>query len=102
MHKVKRYKYYFQQLEKPIVIEAISRKKADEILINLNIKMGNWMNIKDLLDLRIETLVIGVSKKEMNKKKLIWVGTNNSKSGWMEEDEYLKIVIRNKKQSYGK
>ena len=30
--------------------------------------MGNWMNIKDLLDLRIETLVIGVSKKEMNKK----------------------------------
>lgn len=102
MHKVKRYKYYFQQFEKPIVIEAISRKKADEILIKLNIKMGNWMNIKDLLDLRIETLVIGVSKKEMNKKKLIWVGTNNSNSGWMDEEEYLKIVIRNKKQYYGK
>ena len=51
MHKVKRYKYYFQQLEKPIVIEAISRKRADEILINLNIKMANWMNIEDLFDL---------------------------------------------------
>lgn len=102
MHKVKRYKYYFQQLEKPIVIEAISRKRADEILINLNIKMGNWMNIEDLFDLRIETLVIGVSKKVMNKKNYIWVGLNSAKDGWMLEDEYLKIVIRNKKQSYGK
>ena len=102
MSNLKRYKYYFQQLDKPIVIEAVSRKTADEILINLNIKMGNWMNIKDLLDLRIETLVIGVSKKIINKKNFIWVGTNNSKSGWMEEDEYLKIVIRNKKQSYDK
>ncbi len=102
MNKIKRYKYYFQQVDKPIVIEAISRKRADAILINLNAEMGNWMNIKDLLDLRIETLVIGVSKKIMNKKNLIWVGTNNTKNGWMNEEEYLKIVIRNKKQSYGK
>ena len=102
MNKIKRYKYYFQQVDKPIVIEAISRKRADVILINLNAEMGNWMNIKDLLDLRIETLVIGVSKKIMNKKNLIWVGTNNTKNGWMNEEEYLKIVIRNKKQSYGK
>ena len=102
MNKIKRYKYYFQQVDKPIVIEAISRKRADAILINLNAEMGNWMNIKDLLDLRVETLVIGVSKKIMNKKNLIWVGTNNTKNGWMNEEEYLKIVIRNKKQSYGK
>tara|TARA_R110000787_G_C13350072_1_gene439033 strand:- start:123 stop:431 length:309 start_codon:yes stop_codon:yes gene_type:complete len=102
LNKIKRYKYYFQQVDKPIVIEAISRKRADAILINLNAEMGNWMNIKDLLDLRIETLVIGVSKKIMNKKNLIWVGTNNTKNGWMNEEEYLKIVIRNKKQSYGK
>lgn len=102
MNKIKRYKYYFRQLDKPIVIEAISRKSADGILINLNVKMGNWMNIKDLLDLRIETLVIGVSKKVMNKKNYIWVGLNSAKNGWMLEDEYLKIVIRNKKQHYGK
>lgn len=102
MNNLKRYKYYFQQLDKPIVIEAISRKQADETLINLNLKMGNWMNIKDLLDLRIETLVIGVSKKILNKKNLIWVGLKSTKSGWMSEEEYLNIVIRNKKQSYGK
>ncbi len=60
------------------------------------------MNIKDLFDLRIETLVIGVSKKVINKKDFIWVGLNSTKNGWMEEDKYLKIVINNKKQSYGK
>ncbi len=60
------------------------------------------MNIKDLLDLRIETLVIGVSKKVMDKKNYIWVGLNSTKNGWMLEDKYLEIVIRNKKQSYGK
>ena len=59
------------------------------------------MNIKDLLDLRIETLVIGVSKKIINNKNFIWVGVNNAKNGWMKEEEYLKIVIRNKKQDYG-
>ena len=68
----------------------------------MRLKMGNWMNIKDLLDLRIETLVIGVSKKILNKKNLIWVGLKNSKSGWISEEEYLKIVIRNKKQHYDK
>ena len=100
MGNIKRYKYYFKQLDKPIVIEAIGRKQADEILINLNIKSGNWMNIEDLIDLRIETLVIGVSKKIINKKNFIWVGQNNSKEGWITEEEYLKIVINNKKQSY--
>lgn len=102
MHKIKRYKYYFNQLDKPIVIEAISRQRADAYLINLNVKMGNWMNIKDLLDLRIETLVIGVSNKTINKKKVIWVGSNSVEGGWMLEEEYLNIVIKNKKQHYEK
>jgi hypothetical protein len=79
---IKRYKYFFQQLNEPIVIEAESRNKADSILISLNNKSGNWLDIKDLFDLRVESLVIGVSNKK----------------GWMEEKEYLKIVINNKKQ----
>ena len=60
------------------------------------------MNIKDLLDLRIETLVIGVSNKTINKKKVIWVGSNSVEGGWMLEEEYLNIVIKNKKQHYEK
>ena len=98
MRKLKRYKYYFQQLKEPIVIEAESRNKADSILIGLNHKVGNWMNINDLIDLRIESLVIGVSNKKIKDKNHIWVGLSYSESGWIEEAEYLKIVINNKKQ----
>jgi len=98
LHKLKRYKYYFQQLKEPIVIEAESRNRADSILINLNQKMGGWMDIKDLTDLRVETLVIGVSKKVKDKKNYIWVGQNHSRDGWMLEEEYLKVVLNNQKQ----
>lgn len=56
------------------------------------------MDIKDLTDLRVETLVIGVSKKVKDKKNYIWVGQNHSRDGWMLEEEYLKVVINNQKQ----
>ena len=95
---IKRYKYFFQQLNEPIVIEAESRNKADSILISLNNKSGNWLDIKDLFDLRVESLVIGVSNKKVKDKNYIWVGKKYTQNGWMEEKEYLKIVINNKKQ----
>lgn len=101
MNKIRLYKYYFNQLEKPIVMEAESRSMADEMLIALNQRIGNKMDIKDLIDLRVESLVVGESSKIKNKKKHIWVGKDHTKDGWMLEDEFLKIVINNKKQSNG-
>ena len=98
MAKIKRYKYYFQQLKEPLIIEAESRNVADSILISLNNKSGNWLSINDLVDLRIESLVIGVSNKKIKDKNYIWVGKKYTQNGWMEEEQYLKIVINNKKQ----
>lgn len=98
MATIKRYKYYFQQLKEPIIIEAESRNKADSILISLNNKSGSWMKMNDLVDMRIESLVIGVSNKKIKEKNYIWVGKKYTHNGWMEEEKYLKIVINNKKQ----
>jgi len=97
-HKIKLYKYYFRQLEKPIVMEATSRQEADNFLRIFNQKIGGKMRITDLLDLRVETLVVGESSKIKNGKKHIWVGTDYSQDGWMEEEKFLKIVINRKKQ----
>jgi hypothetical protein len=97
-HNIKLYKYYFKQLEKPLVMEAESRKLADEMLMSFNDRIGGGMDISDLIDVRIETLIVGESSKIKNKKKHIWVGTDNTRDGWMELDEYLQIVIKNKKQ----
>lgn len=99
-HKIKLYKYYFKQLEKPIVMEATSRQEADQFLMLFNEKIGGKITMHDIIDLRVETLVVGESSKIKNGKKLIWVGTDQTRDGWMDEAEYIEIVINNKKQRY--
>lgn len=101
-HKIKLYKYYFKQLEKPIVMEAENRQQADHFLRLFNEKIGGKITVNDIVDLRVETLVVGESSKIKNGKKMIWVGQEHSKDGWMDEDEYIEIVINNKKQRNGK
>ena len=83
-------------------MEAESRSIADGMLISLNHRVGGVMDIKDLYDLRVVSLVIGESSKIKNKKKHIWVGLNHTNDGWLEESEYLKVVNNNKKQQYEK
>lgn len=39
-------------------MEAESRQVADAMLISLNQKVGGVMDIKDLYDLRVESLII--------------------------------------------
>lgn len=99
MTTIKRYKYYFLQATEPIIIDAESRIVADSILINFNKETGNLLNVNDLIDLRIESLVIGVSSKKIEDKIYIWVGLNNIKSGWIEMDEYIKIINNNNKKN---
>ena len=79
-------------------MEAESRSVADGMLISLNQKVGGVMDIKDLYDLRVVSLIVGESFKSKNNKKHIWVGTNHTNDGWIEESEYLKVVNNNKKQ----
>lgn len=98
MHSIKLYKYYLNNTEKPIVMEAESRKKADQMLVELNHRVKGNLMVEDIVDVRVETLIVGESSKIKNGKKHIWVGTEHAKNGWLEIDEYLKIVIRNKKQ----
>jgi hypothetical protein len=98
LSNIKRYKYYFVQLKDPLVIEAESRQVADGLLISLNQRVGGVMDVKDLYDLRVESLIIGTSFKIKNKKNHIWVGLNNTIDGWLEESEYLKVVNNNEKQ----
>lgn len=97
-HKIKLYKYYFLNADKPIVMEAESRSMADSMLVEFNRIIGNKISVHDIIDLRVETLIVGESSKIKKGIKHIWVGKENSKDGWMIEEEYLNIVIKNKKQ----
>ncbi len=98
MNNIKLYKYFINNIEKPIVMEAESRKLADQMLVSLNNKVGGNLTINNVVDVRVQTLVVGESSKIKGGKKHIWVGKDYSSDGWMEESKYLKIVINNKKQ----
>jgi hypothetical protein len=98
MNRVKLYKYYINNIEKPLVMEAESREMADQMLVSLNNKLGGNLSIKNITDVRIETLVVGESSKIKGGKKHIWVGKEYSNDGWLEKNKYLEIVINNKKQ----
>lgn len=96
------YKFFFKQLEKPIVMEAESRNQAIEMLQAFNNKIGNTMKQSDIEDMRVETLVVGESSKIKNKQTHIWVGKDQTQSGWLEQSEFLNIVNRNKNKRNGK
>lgn len=82
-------------------MECSSRKEADSMLISLNQKLGYKFNITNIVDVRVESLVVGESSKIKDKKRQIWVGKKVTSSGWISQDEYVKIVYNNKKQSNG-
>ena len=99
---IRLYKYYFQNIDKPIVMECSSRKEADNMLIALNQKLGYKFDITNIEDVRVESLIVGESSKIKDKKRQIWVGKKATNSGWISQEEYVKIVYNNKKQSNGK
>lgn len=79
---MKRYKYYFNGLEeKPISIEASSkesaRRKLEEICNDSRYK-DNGYAIPNVIRETTETLVEGVSEKNVNGVEFIW-----SNNGWI-------------------
>ena len=72
------------------------------MLIALNQKLGYKFDITNIEDVRVESLIVGESSKIKDKKRQIWVGKKATNSGWISQEEYVKIVYNNKKQSNGK
>jgi len=85
--KIKFYKYFFSKNKKPVIMEAYSKSEADNMLIQLNEKT-QAMNMSDLVDVRIEMPIKGISKRKRLGKTYIWVGSDYTTDGWMEETEF--------------
>lgn len=87
--KIKFYKYYFSNNEKPVIMEAYNREEADNMLLLLNEKTQK-LDYSCLKDVRIEMPIKGLSKKTRMGITYIWVGIENSQNGWIEETEFQK------------
>jgi len=78
---IKFYKFYFNDKEKPITIEAISKASAyhhlEQIMPNLT-EQGYLL--QNLVDVKVENPIVGVSKKKHQGKNFIW-----TIEGWLED-----------------
>lgn len=83
---IKFYKYYFEGLKKPITIEAYNKEEARIKLNQVVSQLPQEYRERKPFGETITRPVLGISKKTMNGKKYIWVGSKTS-NGWMEENE---------------
>jgi|694.fasta_scaffold12565_1 hypothetical protein len=79
---IKFYKFYFSDQSKPVTIEAVSKQAAyhglEQIMPNIE---EHGYQIQNLVDVKVESPIVGVSKKKHKGKTFIW-----TPEGWLEHN----------------
>lgn len=91
MGKIRFYKYYFTGNDKPVIMEAEDRLTADQMMQQLKHNTTAKLSAKDLIDIRVETPIIGISKRKRHNQEYVWVGTEFTSDGWLLQSEYDEI-----------
>jgi len=72
-------------------MEAKDKRAADQMLVQLSLKSKVRIKTNDLIDVRIETPLFGITTKTRNKIEWVWVGKDKTSDGWLELEEYERI-----------
>lgn len=91
MGKIRFYKYYFTGVDKPVIMEAEDRLTADQMMQQLKQNTTAKLSAKDLIDIRVETPIIGISKRKRHNQEYVWVGKEFTSDGWLLQSEYDEI-----------
>ena len=91
MSKIRFYKYFFRGVDKPVIMEAIDRISADQMMQQLKQNTTANLSAKDLIDIRVETPITGISKRKRHNKEFVWVGKEYTSDGWLLQSEYDEI-----------
>jgi hypothetical protein len=91
MSKIRFYKYYFKGIDKPVIMEAESKDIADRMMQQLKQNTTANISAKDLIDVRVETPISGISKRTRQNQSYVWVGKEFTSDGWLLQSEYDEI-----------
>ena len=91
MSKIRFYKYYFLGVDKPVIMEAEDRTTADQMMQKLKENTSVNLSAKNLIDIRVETPIVGISKRKRHNKDYVWVGNEFTSDGWLLQTEYDEI-----------
>ena len=72
-------------------MEAENKNDADQMLVELQYKSQTPIDIKRLVDVRVETPIIGISNRKRKGIDYTWVGKEFTRDGWLEKEEYNRI-----------
>lgn len=95
--KTRFYKYFFLGVDKPIIMEAENKHDADQMLVELQYKSQTSIDFNKLIDVRVETPIVGISTRKRKGKEFVWVSKEYTRDGWLEKEEYDRINNLNKK-----
>lgn len=91
MSKIRFYKYYFLGVDKPVIMEAEDRLTADQMMQKLKENTSVNLSAKNLIDIRVETPIVGISKRKRHNQDYVWVGNEFTSDGWLLQSEYDEI-----------
>lgn len=89
--KTRFYKYFFLGQDKPIIMEAENKNDADQMLVELQYKSKTPIDINKLIDVRVETPIVGISTRKRKGNEFVWVGKEYTSDGWLLKEEYDNI-----------
>jgi hypothetical protein len=72
-------------------MEAEDRITADKMMQQLKQNTTIQLSAKDLIDIRVETPIVGISKRKRHNKEYVWVGNEFTSDGWLLQSEYDEI-----------
>jgi len=91
-HGIRFYHYYFLDVKKPISIEATNKHEARDCMRRIISSLDDKYRESKIVGESITIPLLGVSEKVVNGVKYIWVGTNKSRNGWLEEGAYKRAL----------
>lgn len=80
------YNFYFEKVASPIQIQAQNKIVARMKLAS--IPLSEKYQGKSVIGESVTALTFGVNSRMEKGVKLVWVGIEHSKGGWMEEKEF--------------
>jgi len=86
------YKFEFEGIEQPVVIEAYNNEQARALLKDALRLMPQEYGLSKVIDERVVTPVEGVSQRRGDGLVYIWAGKHRTPTGWMEEKQYLESI----------
>lgn len=91
---IKFYAFTFEDIEKPVVIEAYNAVEAREGLLKVIERLPDTYKGKKVVGQTVTLPVVGVTQKKIQGITYIWGGKKRSINGWLTEEQFKQLKRR--------